>query len=102
MPTAKGWTREFDEPIPLPDGGELRTLLDAGHYVDKLPRSMHQREEWQAVMEVLLSVVEGREPVRLVHIALTLALQESKLERSLPLDQGTRQWCVRIDVRQCC
>jgi hypothetical protein len=34
MPTAKGWTREFDEPIPLPDGGELRTLLDAGHYVD--------------------------------------------------------------------
>jgi hypothetical protein len=27
------------------------------------------------VMEVLLSAVEGREPVRLVHIALTLALQ---------------------------
>jgi nitroreductase len=54
MPTAKGWTREFDEPIPLPDGGELRTLLDAGRYVDKLPRSIHEREEWQAVMEVLL------------------------------------------------
>jgi hypothetical protein len=45
MPTAKGWTREFDEPIPLPDGGELRTLLDAGRYVDGLPRSMHEREE---------------------------------------------------------
>ena len=72
------WSRPFDEPIPLPDGGELRTLLDAGHYVDKLPRSMQEREEWQAVMEVLLSAVEGREPVRLVHIALTLALQESK------------------------
>jgi hypothetical protein len=78
MPTAKGWTREFDEPIPLPDGGELRTLLDAGHYVDKLPRSMQEREEWQAVMEVLLSAVEGREPVRLAQVALTLALQESK------------------------
>jgi hypothetical protein len=78
MPTAKGWSRKFDEPIPLPDGGELRTLLDAGRYVDKLPRSMHEREEWQTVMEVLLSAVEGREPVRLVHIALTLALQESK------------------------
>ena len=73
MPTAKGWTREFDEPIPLPDGGELRTLLDAGHYVDKLPRSMQEREEWQAVMEVLLSAVEGREPVRLAQVALTLA-----------------------------
>jgi hypothetical protein len=32
-------------------------------YVDALPRSMHEREEWQAVMEVLLSAVEGREPV---------------------------------------
>jgi hypothetical protein len=74
----RGWSCAFDEPIPLPDGGELRTLIDAGRYVDALPRSMHEREEWQMVMEVLLSAVEGREPVRLVHIALTLALQESK------------------------
>jgi hypothetical protein len=78
MPTAKGWRHAVDEPIPLPDGGELRTLLDAGRYVDKLPRSMHEREEWQAVMEVLLLAVEGREPVRLAQVALTLALQESK------------------------
>jgi hypothetical protein len=75
---AKGWQRAFDEPIVLPDGGELRTLLDAGRYVDALLHSMHEREEWQAVMEVLLSAVEGREPVRLVHIVLTLALRESK------------------------
>ena len=76
--TDRGWKRAFDEPIALPDGGELRTLEDAGRYVDALPRSMHEREEWQMMMEVLLSAVEGREPVRLVHIALTLALQESK------------------------
>jgi hypothetical protein len=72
-----GWSRAFDEPIPLPDGSELRTLLDVGHYVDKLPRCMHEREEWQTVMEVLLSAVEGREPVSLLRIAITLALQES-------------------------
>ena len=36
-----------------------------------------EREEWQTVMEVLLSAVEGREPVSLLRIALTLALQES-------------------------
>jgi hypothetical protein len=40
----RGWSRAFDEPIPLPDGGELRTLLDAGRYVDALPRSTHERE----------------------------------------------------------
>jgi hypothetical protein len=34
-PLTKGWSRAFDEPISLPDGGELRTLLDAGRYVDK-------------------------------------------------------------------
>jgi hypothetical protein len=72
--TAKGWSARFDDPIPLPDGGELRTLLDAGRYVDALPPSMHEREEWQAVMEVPLSAVEGREPVRLLRIALILAL----------------------------
>jgi hypothetical protein len=72
----RDWKRAFDEPIPLPDGGELRTLLDAGRYVDALPRSMHEREEWQSVMEVLLLTIEGREPVRLVQVALTLALQE--------------------------
>jgi hypothetical protein len=55
MPTTEGRSARFDDPIPLPDGGELRTLLDAGRYVDALPRSMHEREEWQAVMEVLLS-----------------------------------------------
>jgi hypothetical protein len=53
--------------IPLPDGGELRTLLDAARYVDALPRGMYEREEWQMVMEILLSAAEGREPVRLVH-----------------------------------
>jgi hypothetical protein len=69
--TAKGWSARFDEPIPLPDGGALRTLLDAGRSVDALPHSMHEREEWQAVMEVLLLAVEGREPVRLAQVALT-------------------------------
>ena len=39
------WSREFDEPIALPDGGELRTLLDAGRYVDALPRSRHAKAE---------------------------------------------------------
>jgi hypothetical protein len=78
VPAPVPWSARFDEPIPLPDGGELRTLIDAGRYVAALPHGMHEREEWQAVMEVLLLAVEGREPVSLLRIALTLALQESK------------------------
>jgi hypothetical protein len=56
---AKGWSRKFDEPIPLPNGRELVTLEDAGRYVDALPRRVHEREEWQTVMEVLLLAVEA-------------------------------------------
>jgi hypothetical protein len=29
----KGWHRTFDDPIPVPGGGELRTLRDAGNYI---------------------------------------------------------------------
>jgi len=33
-----GWQRTFDDPIILPDGGELRTLRDAANYITRLPK----------------------------------------------------------------
>ena len=39
----KGWQRRFDDPIPLPDGGELVTLEDAGNYITKLPKAERER-----------------------------------------------------------
>jgi hypothetical protein len=38
---AKGWSREFDEPIDLPLGRKLATLEDAGNYISKLPKAEH-------------------------------------------------------------
>ena len=29
---------KFDDPIPLPDGGQLVTLRDAGNYIAALPK----------------------------------------------------------------
>jgi len=43
MPSAKGWLQRFDEPIPLPEGGELRTLLDASLYIEALPKEKFHR-----------------------------------------------------------
>jgi hypothetical protein len=60
------WSRRFDKPISLPDGRQLLTLLDASRYVDALPRRTYDRKEWIAVMEVLLLVVDGQEPVSFV------------------------------------
>jgi hypothetical protein len=34
----RGWSREFDDPIVLPEGEKLRTLRDAATYVTGLPK----------------------------------------------------------------
>jgi hypothetical protein len=45
---AKGWSRRFDDPIPLPDGGEMTTLREAIAYP---ARTVPKAE--QAMPEVL-------------------------------------------------
>jgi len=46
------WSREFDDPIPLPDGGQLVTLEDAAAYIMKLPKAEQDLEEWQTATGV--------------------------------------------------
>ena len=70
MPSAKGWLQRFDEPIPLPEGGELRTLLDASLYIEALPKEKFHRPEWRAATEILWSAAEGKLPVSFASIAL--------------------------------
>ena len=54
------WSRAFRVPIPLPDGRVLRTLRDAGDYIQALPGAKHKRVEWQIAAERLLEAVEGK------------------------------------------
>jgi hypothetical protein len=53
------WSRAFHVPIPLPDGRVLRTLQDAGEYIQDLPRAKQKRPEWQIAAEMLLQAVKG-------------------------------------------
>jgi hypothetical protein len=46
----KGWSRKFDDPIPLPKGRQLITLKDAATYITKLPKAEHEAAEWQSAM----------------------------------------------------
>ena len=41
------WKRHFDDPIVLPDGRRLVTLLDAATYATKLPKNEAGTAEWQ-------------------------------------------------------
>jgi len=54
-PTERSWARAFDDPIPLLDGGELRTLRDAALYITKLPKIEHDAPEWRAAIEALMA-----------------------------------------------
>jgi hypothetical protein len=55
---AKGWSREFEDPIDLPDGRTLITLEDAG-IITKLPKAEHSAPEWQDAMEALILVARS-------------------------------------------
>jgi hypothetical protein len=44
-----GWSRAFDDPIPLPGGGQLITLRDAANYITKLHKAKHNAPKRQAV-----------------------------------------------------
>jgi len=54
------WSRAFHLPIPPPDGRVLRTLRDAGEYIQELQKAIHQRPEWQIAAEMLLEALRAR------------------------------------------
>jgi hypothetical protein len=76
------WSKEFDEPIILPEGGCLATLRDAGDYIAALPNWKHQRQEWQRATEFLLMAVDDRMPMRIAYIALLRALRHAEPAKS--------------------
>ena len=63
-----------DEPIPLPKGGQLVTLKEAGTYTTKLPKTEHMAAEWQVAMEVLIFVATLGGPTMFAHIGIMRAL----------------------------
>ena len=70
----KGWSRRFDDPIPLPRGRQLVTLKDAGNYITKLPKAEHEAPEWQAAVECLILVG----PTMMARIGIMRALKRNR------------------------
>jgi hypothetical protein len=74
MPVAKGWRRRFGELIPLPGGGKLVTLEDAGTYITKLSKAEHEAPEWQAAMEAMILVATQGGPTMFARTGIMRAL----------------------------
>jgi hypothetical protein len=72
------WTTRFDDPIPLPAGGPLRTLGDAAAYILKLPPADQQHPAWQLAGQTLLDAAEGRDFLMHARIAVLRALNKDR------------------------
>jgi hypothetical protein len=90
----KGWSREFDDPIPLPRGRTLVTLQDAGNYITELPKAEHSAPEWQAAMEALILVATRGGPTMLARIGVKRALNRH-VERVFNPDRKDTHWGKR-------
>ena len=72
------WSRPFEDPIPLPAGGTLTTLRQAGEYIAALPASAQRQEHWQTAAEVLLMAAERRGPLMHAQIGMLRALNHGR------------------------
>jgi hypothetical protein len=90
----KGWSRKFEEPIPLAKGKELVTLRDAALYITKLPKAEHDAEEWQTATQALLLVAEGGGPTMFARIGVMKALNRH-VQRVFNPDRKDHHWGKR-------
>ena len=68
------WSREFDDPIPLPRDRRLVTLQDAGNFITKLSKAEHDAAEWQGPMEAMFVVATLGGPTMFARIGVMQAL----------------------------
>jgi hypothetical protein len=91
----RGWQREFEDSITLPDGLVLVTLRDAASYITGLPKKEAALPEWQAAIEALMLVVDHGGPTMFARIATVLAKQLVD-SHDVELWSGDR-FVIRID-----
>ena len=90
----RGWHREFEDPIILPDGHVLRTLLDAGEYIQELSRTEQKAPEWHNAVEALLLVANLGGPTMFARIGIIRALNRH-VERVFNPDRKDNHWAKR-------
>jgi hypothetical protein len=75
MAADKGWSRRFDEPIPLPGGGKPVTLKDAIAWLAKeVPKSEHSMKEVQAAAHCVTEAAEKGGPMRFARMGMMQAI----------------------------
>jgi hypothetical protein len=92
---AKGWQREFDDPILLPDGIQLKTLRDAISYLARtIPKSERDMPAVTTAAETLTYAAERGWPTMLAPIGVLRALNRH-VERVFNPDRKDTHWAKR-------
>jgi len=85
------WSREFDEPIFLPDGESLITLRDAAAHITSLSKKEAALTEWQAAIEAMMLVVDLGGPTMFARIGVMRALNRGHV-RDFRESGKTHHW----------
>jgi hypothetical protein len=88
------WEQLFFDPIELPDGRTLRSLRDAGEFIQSLPKVTQDRPEWQVAVRALLLVVECNGDPMLAHIGIMRALRAGKMIEPKPRQKAAKRYRV--------
>jgi hypothetical protein len=83
MAERKGWSRKFDDPIPLSGGGRLVTLRDAATFITGLPDGESALPEWQAAIEALMLVADLGGPTMFARMGMMRALNRHHVRESI-------------------
>ena len=75
----------------MPRGRQLVTLEDAGSYITKLPKAVHEAAEWQAAMESLILVATLGGPTMFARIGIMRALNRGYVRTFNP-DRKDTHW----------
>lgn len=68
------WSAQFSDPVPLPGGGQLRTLREAGEYITRLAPEIQALTRWQTAMHVLIQAADHDGPLIFAQWGMTQAL----------------------------
>jgi hypothetical protein len=91
----RGWQREFEDPIELPDGRVLVTLHDAATYITELPKKESAAPEWQTAIETLMRAAERESAwMFFARISVLLALNRGHVREFNP-DRKDHHWGKR-------
>jgi hypothetical protein len=85
-----GWSREFYEPIALPDGTTVVTLRDAAGYITGLPDAEAVVPEWHAAIEALMLVADLGGPTMFARIGMIRALNRHHVREFNPARKDHR------------